>query len=45
MEGAKMVQGTINGYGERAATPTCFFNRNSTLGYTCIQDKQLAEPP
>jgi 2-isopropylmalate synthase len=46
MEGAKMVQGTINGYGERCGNANlCSLipNLQLKLGYTCIQDKQLAE--
>ncbi len=46
MEGAKMVQGTINGYGERCGNANlCSLipNLQLKLGYTCIQDKQLTE--
>ena len=45
MEGAKMVQGTINGYGERCGNANlCSLipNLQLKLGYTCLNDKQLA---
>ncbi len=46
MEGAKMVQGTINGYGERCGNANlCSLipNLQLKLGYTCLQDNQLAQ--
>ena len=46
MEGARMIQGTINGYGERCGNANlCSLipNLQLKLGYTCIQDKHLAE--
>ena len=44
-EGANMVQGTINGYGERCGNANlCSLipNLQLKLGYTCIGDEQLA---
>ncbi len=46
MEGAKMVQGTINGYGERCGNANlCSLipNLQLKLGYTCLQDNQLTQ--
>ena len=45
MEGARMVQGTFNGYGERCGNANlCSLipNLQLKLGYTCLNDKQLA---
>ncbi len=45
MEGVRMVQGTINGYGERCGNANlCSLipNLQLKLGYKCIQDDQLA---
>ena len=45
MEGVRMVQGTINGYGERCGNANlCSLipNLQMKLGYHCIQDDQLA---
>ena len=44
MEGARMVQGTINGYGERCGNAnlcTLIPNLQIKLGYDCIQASQL----
>jgi 2-isopropylmalate synthase len=44
-EGAQMVQGTINGYGERCGNANlCSLipNLQLKLGYRCIEDSQLA---
>ncbi|MBD1841512.1 citramalate synthase [Coleofasciculus sp. FACHB-64] len=44
MEGARMVQGTINGYGERCGNAnlcSVIPNLQLKLGYDCIQDEQL----
>lgn len=46
IEGATMVQGTINGYGERCGNANlCSLipNLQLKLGYNCIQDNQLAQ--
>lgn len=46
MAGAKMVQGTINGYGERCGNANlCSLipNLQLKLGYKCIEDKQLSQ--
>ncbi len=46
MEGANMVQGTINGYGERCGNANlCSLipNLQLKLGYTCLQDNQLTQ--
>jgi len=46
MEGARMVQGTFNGYGERCGNANlCSLipNLQLKLGYSCIQDNQLAQ--
>ncbi|MBV9384859.1 MAG: citramalate synthase [Chroococcidiopsidaceae cyanobacterium CP_BM_ER_R8_30] len=46
MEGARMVQGTINGYGERCGNANlCSLipNLQLKLGYNCLQDNQLAQ--
>lgn len=46
MEGARMVQGTINGYGERCGNANlCSLipNLQLKLGYSCLQDNQLAQ--
>ncbi|HEY9847081.1 MAG TPA: citramalate synthase, partial [Candidatus Caenarcaniphilales bacterium] len=45
-EGVRMVQGTINGYGERCGNAdlcTLIPNLQLKLGYGCIQGEQLAE--
>jgi 2-isopropylmalate synthase len=45
IEGVRMVQGTINGYGERCGNANlCSLipNLQLKLGYGCIQDEQLA---
>ncbi|MGB7709854.1 MAG: citramalate synthase [Microcoleus sp.] len=45
-EGVKMVQGTINGYGERCGNANlCSLipNFQLKLGYDCIQDEQLVK--
>jgi 2-isopropylmalate synthase len=45
IEGVRMVQGTINGYGERCGNANlCSLipNLQLKLGYKCIQDEQLA---
>ncbi|MGF1493791.1 MAG: citramalate synthase [Microcoleaceae cyanobacterium] len=44
MQGARMVQGTINGYGERCGNAnlcTLIPNLQLKLGYNCISDTQL----
>ncbi|MGG6292824.1 citramalate synthase [Leptolyngbya sp. AN02str] len=44
MEGARMVQGTINGYGERCGNAnlcTVIPNLQLKLGYECVGDRQL----
>lgn len=44
MEGARMVQGTINGYGERCGNAnlcTLLPNLQIKLGYDCLEDEQL----
>jgi 2-isopropylmalate synthase len=46
MEGVKMVQGTINGYGERCGNAnlcTLIPNLQLKLGYRCVEDEQLAK--
>ncbi|TVQ18838.1 MAG: citramalate synthase [Leptolyngbya sp. DLM2.Bin15] len=46
MEGARMVQGTINGYGERCGNAnlcTLMPNLQLKLGYDCVTDDQLAQ--
>lgn len=46
LEGARMVQGTINGYGERCGNAnlcTLIPNFQLKLGYCCVQDEQLAQ--
>ncbi len=46
LEGVSMVQGTINGYGERCGNANlCSLipNLQLKLGYKCIQDEQLAK--
>ncbi|NMG22632.1 citramalate synthase [Brasilonema bromeliae] len=46
MAGVKMVQGTINGYGERCGNANlCSLipNLQLKLGYKCIEDSQLSE--
>jgi 2-isopropylmalate synthase len=46
MEGAKMVQGTINGYGERCGNAnlcTLIPNLQLKLGYRCVEPSQLAQ--
>lgn len=45
-EGVRMVQGTINGYGERCGNANlCSLipNLQAKLGYSCIRDEQLAK--
>lgn len=45
MEGARMVQGTINGYGERCGNAnlcTLIPNLQLKLGYACVHPAQLA---
>ena len=45
-EGVRMVQGTINGYGERCGNAnlcTLLPNLQMKLGYACITEAQLAE--
>jgi 2-isopropylmalate synthase len=45
MEGARMVQGTINGYGERCGNAnlcTLIPNLQLKLGYRCVSDERLA---
>ena len=45
-EGARMVQGTINGYGERCGNAnlcTLIPNLQLKLGYTCVEAGQLAQ--
>jgi 2-isopropylmalate synthase len=44
MEGARMVQGTINGYGERCGNAdlcTLIPNLQLKLGYSCVREDQL----
>lgn len=46
IEGAKMVQGTINGYGERCGNANlCSLipNLQLKLGYSCLEDNQLTQ--
>ncbi|MGV2827511.1 citramalate synthase [Myxosarcina sp. GI1(2024)] len=46
MAGATMVQGTINGYGERCGNVnlcTLIPNLQLKLGYQCLQEEQLAQ--
>jgi 2-isopropylmalate synthase len=46
MAGAKMVQGTINGYGERCGNANlCSLipNLQLKLGYSCIEENQLSQ--
>ncbi|MBD2128946.1 citramalate synthase [Microcoleus sp. ZQ-A2] len=46
LEGVRMVQGTINGYGERCGNANlCSLipNLQIKLGYRCIQDEQLVK--
>jgi 2-isopropylmalate synthase len=46
MEGARMVQGTMNGYGERCGNANlCSLmpNLQLKLGYPCLRDDQLAQ--
>ncbi|MEM9543275.1 MAG: citramalate synthase [Cyanobacteria bacterium P01_E01_bin.42] len=46
MEGARMVQGTMNGYGERCGNANlCSLipNLQLKLGYQCIEEEQLAQ--
>ncbi|MBD2093195.1 citramalate synthase [Microcoleus sp. FACHB-1515] len=46
LQGARMVQGTINGYGERCGNAnlcTLIPNFQLKLGYRCVQDEQLAQ--
>jgi 2-isopropylmalate synthase len=46
MAGARMVQGTINGYGERCGNANlCSLipNLQLKLGYSCIEEKQLSK--
>lgn len=46
MEGATMIQGTINGYGERCGNAdlcTLIPNLQLKLGYSCIRNEQLSQ--
>ncbi len=46
MEGARMVQGTINGYGERCGNAdlcSLIPNLQLKLGYDCVESTQLAQ--
>jgi 2-isopropylmalate synthase len=46
MEGARMVQGTMNGYGERCGNANlCSLipNLQLKLGYSCLREEQLAQ--
>lgn len=46
IEGARMVQGTINGYGERCGNAnlcTLIPNLQLKLGYSCVEPVQLAQ--
>jgi 2-isopropylmalate synthase len=46
MEGARMIQGTINGYGERCGNAnlcTMLPNLQLKLGYQCVHPDQLAQ--
>ncbi|XGV95261.1 MAG: citramalate synthase [Leptolyngbya sp. BL-A-14] len=46
MQGVRMVQGTINGYGERCGNANlCSLipNLQTKLGFTCISDEQLEQ--
>ena len=46
IEGARMVQGTINGYGERCGNAnlcTLIPNLQLKLGYSCVEANQLAQ--
>jgi 2-isopropylmalate synthase len=46
MQGARMVQGTINGYGERCGNAnlcTLIPNLQLKLGYRCVEPEQLAK--
>jgi 2-isopropylmalate synthase len=46
MEGVRMVQGTMNGYGERCGNANlCSLipNLQLKLGYSCLRDEQLAQ--
>lgn len=46
IEGARMVQGTINGYGERCGNAnlcTLIPNLQLKLGYSCVEPSQLAQ--
>ena len=46
IEGARMVQGTINGYGERCGNANlCSLipNLQLKMGYNCLQDNQMAQ--
>lgn len=46
LEGVKMVQGTINGYGERcgnANISTLIPNLQLKMGYKCLEESQLAQ--
>lgn len=46
MEGARMVQGTINGYGERCGNAnlcTLIPNLQLKLGHTCVEPTQLTQ--
>ena len=46
VEGAQMIQGTINGYGERCGNAnlcTLLPNLQLKMGYRCIEDNQLAQ--
>lgn len=46
LQGARMVQGTMNGYGERCGNAnlcSVIPNLQAKLGFTCISDQQLAQ--
>jgi len=46
LEGVKMVQGTINGYGERCGNAnlcTLIPNLQLKMGYQCVEESQLAQ--
>jgi 2-isopropylmalate synthase len=46
MQGVQMVQGTINGYGERCGNAnlcSVIPNLQTKLGFTCVTDSQLAQ--
>jgi len=46
LEGVEMIQGTINGYGERCGNAnlcTLIPNLQLKMGYYCLEDRQLAQ--